>query len=104
MPIAPFEAVVACLAPKDAELVAASEQIYAELSAAGIEAMLDDRKMSPGVKFKDLELLGFPVQVTVGRKAGDGVVEFTVRQDGGREEIPAAEAVARVVAALRPPT
>ena len=102
--IAPFEAVVAVLDQKRDEQRELGDQLYAELVEAGIEGCLDDRKMSPGVKFKDLELLGFPVQVTVGRKAGDGVVEFTVRQDGGREEIPAAEAVARVVAALRPPT
>ena len=98
--IAPFEAVVAVLNGKRDEQRELGDKLYAALTEAGVEVCLDDRKMSPGVKFKDLELLGFPVQVVVGRNAGDGVVEFTLRKDGGREEVAADEVVARVVAAL----
>jgi prolyl-tRNA synthetase len=67
---------------------------------AGVDACLDDRKVTPGVKFKDLDLLGFPVQVVVGRKAEDGVVELNVRKTGAKAEIAAGDVVERVRAAL----
>jgi prolyl-tRNA synthetase len=68
-PIAPFECVVAMLDSKRDEQKALAEKLYAELQAAGVDVCLDDRPLSPGAKFKDLELLGLPVQVFVGRKA-----------------------------------
>ena len=71
-----------------------------ELNAAGVDACLDDRKVRPGAKFKDLDLLGFPVQVIVGRKADEGVVEFVVRQDGAKEELEAGGVVGRCRDAL----
>ena len=52
---------------------------------------MDDRPLSPGAKLKDLDLLGFPLRVVVGRKAGDGVVEATQRRDAATEEIPVAQ-------------
>ena len=51
-------------------------------------------------KFKDLELLGFPLTVVVGKKAEEGIVEFGIRREGGRDEIPAADAVARCQASI----
>jgi prolyl-tRNA synthetase len=91
--IAPFEVVVAILDAKRSAQVELATRLYDELRAAGIDAGLDDRKISPGAKFKDLELLGFPLTVVVGRRAEEGVVEFGVRRDGSRVEIPAVESV-----------
>lgn len=99
-PIAPFEVVVAIVDVKRSAQVELAEEIYTAMLAAGIDACLDDRKMSPGSKFKDLELMGFPLQVTVGRKADDRVVEFIQRHSGDQQELPAAEVLERCQAWL----
>jgi len=98
--IAPFEVVVAIMDKKRAPQVDLGEKVYEELQAAGVDVALDDRKMSPGAKFKDLELLGFPITVIVGRKAEEGVVEFGLRKDDGRDEIAAGDVVARCQEAI----
>lgn len=90
-PIAPFEVVVAIVDVKRSAQVELAEEIYLALLEAGIDACLDDRKMSPGSKFKDLELMGFPLQVTVGRRADDRVVEFIPRRSGEKQELPIAD-------------
>jgi prolyl-tRNA synthetase len=63
----------------------------------------DDRtgKVSPGVKFKDAELIGVPTIVTVGRRLADGVVELRDRASGEREDVPVAQAVERIEAVVR---
>jgi prolyl-tRNA synthetase len=72
------------------------------LVAAGLTVLYDDRpKVSPGVKFKDAELLGMPTIVTVGRGLVEGVLELRDRRTGEREEIPVGDAAARVLAAVR---
>ena len=64
--------------------------------------LYDDRpKVSPGVKFKDAELLGMPTIVTVGRGLADGVIELRDRATDAREEVPVADAGSRVLAAVR---
>ncbi len=99
VPLAPFEAVVACLKPKDEELLAGAEALYEELAAAGIEVMLDDRKMSPGAKMRDLELLGFPYAVIVGRDyKSERQVELKTRAGNSTEKADSAS----VVGALTP--
>ena len=98
--IAPFECVVAMLDPKREEQVALAEKLYGELKAAGVDVCLDDRALSPGAKFKDNELLGFPVQVFVGRKAAEGGVEFLVRKGMVKSECAGVDVKAKVLAAL----
>ncbi|MBL8734125.1 MAG: proline--tRNA ligase [Planctomycetes bacterium] len=98
--IAPFECVVAMLDPKRDEQQALAQQLYAQLQKASVDVCLDDRAMSPGAKFKDLELIGVPVQVFVGRKAGEGQVEFLVRKGMQKSECQAGEVAAKVLAAL----
>ena len=69
-----------------------------ELSAAGLEVLYDDRpKVSPGVKFKDAELIGVPTIVTVGRGLADGNVEVKDRRSGERTEVPVGDAVDHLV-------
>jgi prolyl-tRNA synthetase len=87
---------------KDAAVFEAAESLAGELVAAGLTVLYDDRpKVSPGVKFKDAELLGMPTIVTVGRGLAEGTVELRDRASGERQEVPVAEAAARVVAAVR---
>ena len=75
--------------------------IYNELTEIGLDVILDDRDLRPGFKFKDSELIGFPIRVGIGEKSlKNGNVEFTVRDGGEREDVPVGEAVARVKAAL----
>ena len=69
-----------------------------KLLDAGVEALIDDRKERPGVKFKDADLLGIPVRITVGKKAAEGVVEYKLRKEAGFSEISAEEAAARAIA------
>lgn len=93
--IAPFQVHVA-VANKDAAALEAGDRIAAELSDAGLEVLFDDRpKVSPGVKFKDAELLGMPFIVILGRAFADGIVELRIR-GGETLEVPADEIVAKV--------
>jgi prolyl-tRNA synthetase len=84
--IAPFAVHVVVVSVKDAAQTAAAEAIYDGCRAAGFDALLDDRDERPGVKFKDADLLGIPVRVTVGNAlAKDGVVEVKERRAPRRE-------------------
>ncbi len=94
-PIAPFEVVVAVLDYKKDDVMAIGTKIYEDLRAAGVDACLDDRPVRPGPKFKDLELLGFPLQITVGRKAGEGIVEFSERRNREKVDLSIDDAIAR---------
>ncbi|WP_336032242.1 proline--tRNA ligase [Geodermatophilus sp. FMUSA9-8] len=87
---------------KDAAVFEAAESLSRELVGAGLTVLYDDRpKVSPGVKFKDAELLGMPTIVTVGRGLAQGVVEVRDRVSGDRTEVPVADAAAAVLAAVR---
>jgi prolyl-tRNA synthetase len=87
--------------PHQAELEAA-EQLAAGLTGRGVEVLLDDRpKVSPGVKFKDAELIGVPTIVVVGKGLADGTVEVKDRATGERVQVPVAEAVDLVTAVVR---
>jgi prolyl-tRNA synthetase len=82
---------------KDAGVFAAADRIAAELAAAGVTVLYDDRpKVSPGVKFKDAELVGVPTLVVVGRNLADGVVEVRDRATGSRGDVPLEEAVEHI--------
>ena len=87
---------------KDEEVFVAAETLARELTAAGLQAIYDDRRgVSPGVKFKDSELIGVPTIVVVGRGLASGVVELKDRRSGERREVPLAEAVDQVCREVR---
>ncbi|WP_408660324.1 proline--tRNA ligase [Jatrophihabitans sp.] len=81
---------------KDAAAVAEAERMATELVSLGVRVLLDDRKASPGVKFKDAELLGVPTILVVGRGLDDGVVELRDRKSGERRDVPVGDAVSAV--------
>jgi prolyl-tRNA synthetase len=86
---------------KDAAVFETAEALAGDLTAAGLDVLLDDRpRVSAGVKFADAELLGVPVVVVVGRSLAQGVVEVRRRRDDAREEVAPAGAVASVRAML----
>jgi prolyl-tRNA synthetase len=95
--IAPFEAVVCIVDVKKPDQVEAGERAYEALRAAGIDVCLDDRKLRAGAKFKDLELMGFPFQLTAGRGVSEGKFEVTTRAGGERVELGLDDALARVI-------
>ncbi len=89
-PVAPFEVALLNLSPKDAEVSERADALYSALEQAGVEVLMDDREERPGVKFKDADLIGCPLQVIAGGKAlARGVVEVKDRRTGEREELPA---------------
>ncbi len=94
--IAPYQAIVVPANYKDEEQVKAAEKLYNELLDAGIETLIDDRSERAGVKFKDADLIGIPVRVVVGKKIGDGIVEYKERKMDSAVEISIDEAVAKV--------
>jgi prolyl-tRNA synthetase len=90
-------------AGKDETIVAAAERIAHELDRAGVEVIYDDRtgKVSPGVKFKDAELIGVPTIVVVGKGLADGVIEVKDRRTGEREDVHADHVVDHLVRLVR---
>lgn len=85
--IAPFQVHLIPVNVKDETQVKVAEQLYTRLQQQGIEVLMDDRDERAGVKFKDSDLIGLPVRVTVGKMAGEGVVEFKVRATGESKEL-----------------
>ena len=96
MPIAPFQVALLTLG-KDEPLLQASEKLYEDLTQAGIEVLWDERPERPGVKFKDADLLGIPLRLTLGKRGLEaGVVELKYRDnlDADAESVPFQEVVA----------
>lgn len=98
--VAPFDVHVA-IAGKDESIFAGGEKLAADLSAAGLDVLLDDRTATPGVKFADAELIGVPTIVVVGRGLARGMVEVKDRFTGDRTEIPVDGAVEHIVGLVR---
>lgn len=100
--IAPYEAVILPLNMKDEVMVTTARELYTQLSADSSEIVLDDRPERAGVKFNDADLIGYPVQIVVGKDTKTkGTVEIKVRRTGVKEAVPVRTAVGRVQAILR---
>ena len=96
--IAPYHVVVVPVNVKKEEHLENAEKIYKELEAAGVEVLLDDRNERAGFKFKDSDLLGIPMRITVGKDIVDGKVEFKLRKEADKEIISVDEVLDRVKA------
>lgn len=102
MAIAPYEVLVAPVNNKYAEGMEYALELYEKLKAAGIDVIFDDRDISPGVKFKDADLIGFPIRVVVGEKNfKDGKVEFKLRREKNFELLDKEAVFDRVVETVR---
>jgi prolyl-tRNA synthetase len=100
VPVAPYEVIIIAIGKDEAPLARATE-IYETLRAAGVEVLLDDRSERPGVKFKDADLLGIPVRITVGARGLEkGTIELKKRTDAESTEVPLDDAVSAARAAL----
>ncbi|MEG1311036.1 MAG: proline--tRNA ligase [Peptostreptococcaceae bacterium] len=96
--IAPYQVVVVPVNMKKDEQIQAAEKIYNELKDMGVEVLLDDRDERVGVKFKDNELIGIPIRITVGKDITDGKVEFKLREASEKEVISLDEIKSKVEA------
>lgn len=99
--IAPYEAVIVPFNTKDEEVMKAAKELYEALNTSRDEIVLDDRKGRAGPKFKDADLIGYPVRVTIGKKLKEnGTVEIKIRRTGEVIEVPFAEAAEKVNSVL----
>ena len=92
--VAPYTVQIIPLNVNDAEVMKITNQIYAELTNAGIDVLMDDRDQRPGFKFKDADLIGIPLRVTIGGKGlAEGIAEIKWRTESDAKKIPLADAV-----------
>jgi prolyl-tRNA synthetase len=98
--IAPFQAVVTITNVGDAALLAAGEKVAADLEAAGIDVLLDDRDERAGVKFKDADLVGIPYRINIGRGVAEGNVELVDRLQNVNQDVPLDEIAPAVAAQI----
>ena len=100
--IAPFEVVIVPINAKDEALMEVSEHLYTEMKQAGVDVLLDDRKDRVGVKFKDADLIGYPVRITVSKNTIEsGEVELRVRKDGSTSTVKIDEVTTSIQGLLR---
>ncbi len=95
--VAPFAVSIVIISMKDEQQCEAASQLYDQLRALGAEVLLDDRDERPGVKFKDMELIGIPYRITVGRGISEGKVELVSRADGTKREVALEDAAAEAM-------
>ncbi len=95
--IAPYEAIITALNVNDPDIAEVAEGLYSALQNQGIDVLFDDRDLRAGFKFKDADLLGAPIRVTVGRGVKNGVVEIFRRREKTKTEVPIEEAADAVM-------
>ena len=100
--IAPFEVLISSVNQDDEQVVQAAGQIYQELCQAGLDVLWDDRPLRGGVKFKDADLIGVPIRITVGKRGlAEGNVEIKLRCEQDNESVPVDQATARTIELTR---
>ena len=98
--IAPFDVVVVPTNMDQPAVVEAAERLYADMAEIGLDAVIDDRDATAGVKFADADLIGYPLQIVVGKRGIEaGTVDLKVRTTGSRSQVPLEDA-ARAIAEL----
>lgn len=95
--LAPFHVHIIPVSVKDETQMQVAEQLYSQLTHLGVEVLFDDRDERVGVKFKDADLFGIPMQVVVGKQAGEGIVEFKLRNQAVKNTIAIEDAIARIM-------
>lgn len=96
MEIAPYKVIIIPANMKNQEQTEVAEKLYESMMQQGIDVLMDDRNERPGVKFKDADLIGIPVRITVGKKVGEGIVEFKLRDKGEVEEIAVDQVINKI--------
>ena len=100
--IAPYAVYLASLNVDDDEVVSKADQLYEDLTAAGVEVLYDDRDEKPGVKFNDADLIGLPLRVVVSRRGlGNGEIELKGRTEEKATYVPISDALGEIQARLK---
>lgn len=95
--VAPYHVIITVINTNKEDQMALGEKLYSELEDAGLEVLLDDRKERAGVKFNDRDLIGIPIRITVGKKAPENIVEYSLRKNADeRNEIDADEIMGKI--------
>jgi prolyl-tRNA synthetase len=97
MAIAPFHVHIIPVSVKDEVQMKVTEELYQNMICSGIEALMDDRDERPGVKFKDADLYGIPIQIIIGKQAGEGLVEYKERGELEKKTMAIHEAINRIM-------
>lgn len=97
MSAAPYHVIITVVKPEDEVQLNMAYDLENKLELAGVEVMVDDRDERPGVKFKDADLIGIPVRITVGRDAAEGKVEYKLRREADKEILPVEEALQKAI-------
>jgi len=97
MSVAPYHVIIEQMKFNDESQTALAQEINDKLTKAGVEVIWDDRDERPGVKFKDADLIGIPIRITVGKKAAEGIVEYKLRRGGDMTEISAEDAIRQAI-------
>jgi prolyl-tRNA synthetase len=101
MSVTPYHAIITVVNVNQELQMNLAEEIYNKLKAAGVDVLLDDRNERPGVKFKDADLIGIPVRITVGKKAGEGVIEYKLRKESRASELEVKDAIQAVITLVK---
>ncbi|MBX5437101.1 MAG: proline--tRNA ligase [Alicyclobacillaceae bacterium] len=97
MSVAPYRVHIVPVSVRDEQQMQVAKSLYHRLRAAGVDVLLDDRDERPGVKFKDADLIGLPVRITVGNKVAEGAVEVKLRRTGDVQVLPVEQAFETVL-------
>lgn len=87
--VAPYHVIITVINPNNEEQMGLAEELYDELQSLGYEVIFDERDERAGVKFKDRDLIGVPIRVTVGKRAGENVVEYSLRETRENSDVDA---------------
>ena len=97
LPLAPFQVIILNLDPKNEKISGAADALYRALQEDSIEVLLDDRDERPGIKFKDADLIGIPIRVTIGRRSlQDGMVEIKNRDQDDVSKMSVEEVITEI--------
>jgi prolyl-tRNA synthetase len=102
LPLAPLQAIILNLDPKNEEITSAAESFYSKMQKEGLEVLLDDRDERPGSKFKDADLIGIPYRVTIGKRfVQEGEIEIRTRKDGKTQSMSPDKAMAEIISSIQ---
>ena len=96
MNVAPYKVAIIVIDPKKEEQLDIGNKLYNELNNMGIDTLIDDRTERAGIKFNDIDLLGIPIRITVGKKVNDGIIEIKLRKEESAEECKIDETTERI--------
>ena len=96
MSIAPYKVAIVLIDPKNEEQSKVANDLYNTLNSMGIDTILDDRNERPGVKFNDMDLIGIPLRITVGKKVNEGKVELKKRAESESTDVAIEEVISKI--------